>query len=161
VLKVKLIPARILLGSKSPFIGANKPNANGPEVIGPLWDSMSQMFFSLDLARDAWPVGVGAMWMDGTSDVDGAMIYFAGYEVNEVPEDLGGLEVLALAEGRYATTEHEGPMAELPGVISNFYAKVLPESGLERKPGIDLEIYYANEDPNLPPRVVIAAPLQA
>jgi predicted transcriptional regulator YdeE len=72
---------------------------------------------------------------------------------------LGGLELLVLEPSKYAFVEHNGPMSELPNVITNFYTKLLPESNLSRKAGIDLEIYYESEDSGLSPRVVIAAPL--
>ena len=120
---------------------------------------MSKIFFQLSLSRDANPVGVGAMWRDQGFEDDGSMIYFAGYEVHEVPEGLGGLEVLVLEPSNYAIVEYQGPMSELPATIKNFYTKLLPESNLERRVGMDLEIYHESEDPQLPPRVVIAAPI--
>jgi predicted transcriptional regulator YdeE len=159
MVEVAYFPSRILLGLQSPFISAASPNSNAAEVIGPLWGEMSKLFFSLDLSRDAYPLGVGAMWRDSSFETDGAMIYFAGYEVHEVPSKLGGLEVLVLDQTKYGFVEHRGPISELPKVITNFYSKLLSESGFERKVGIDLEIYFESEDPKLPPRVVIAAPL--
>ncbi|MFM2373588.1 MAG: hypothetical protein RJA75_484 [Actinomycetota bacterium] len=159
MLEIAELPARKLLGLSSPFISATSPNSNASEVIGPLWGEMSKKFFGLSLSRDDNPVGYGAMWRDEAFEVDGSMIYFAGYEVHSYPEDLGGLEALELRPTKYAFIEHEGPMSDLPGVITNFYTKLLPESGIQRVQGIDLEIYHENEDPQLPPRVVIAAPV--
>ena len=156
---VAAFPKRTLLGLKRSFISATSPNSNASQVIGPLWGEMSKKFFSMQLSRDDYPVGVGAMWRDEGFEQDGSMIYFAGYEVHEVPEDLGGLELLVLEPSKYAFVEHNGPMSELPNVITNFYTKLLPESNLSRKAGIDLEIYYESEDSGLSPRVVIAAPL--
>ena len=159
MLEVVELPRRTLLGLSRPFISATSPNSNAPQVIGPLWGEMSKVFFQLSLSREANPVGVGAMWRDQGFEEDGSMIYFAGYEVHEVPEDLGGLEVLALEPSNYAMVEHQGAMSELPATIKNFYSKLLPESNLERRVGMDLEIYHESEDPQLPPRVVIAAPI--
>ena len=158
-MQTSLLPARKLLGLSRPFISATSPNSNAPQVIGPLWGEMSKIFFQLSLSRDANPVGVGAMWRDQGFEDDGSMIYFAGYEVHEVPVDLGGLEVLVIEPSNYAMVEHQGPMSELPATIKNFYTKLLPESNLERRVGMDLEIYHESEDPQLPPRVVIAAPI--
>ena len=152
-------PKRTLLGLKRPFISATSPNSNAPQVIGPLWGEMSKKFFSMQLSRDDYPVGVGAMWRDEAFEQDGSMIYFAGYEVHEVPEDLGELELLVLEPTKYAFIEHNGPMSELPNVITNFYTKLLPESNLDRRVGMDLEIYHESEDPAVSPKVVIAAPL--
>ncbi len=159
MISTSIFPVRTLLGLSRPFISATSPNSNAPQVIGPLWGEMSKIFFQLSLSRDANPVGVGAMWRNEDFEEDGSMIYFAGYEVHEVPEDLGGLEVLALEPSNYALVEHQGPMSELPVTITNFYSKLLPESNLERRVGMDLEIYHESEDPQLPPRVVIAAPI--
>ena len=50
-------------------------------------------------------------------------------------------------------------MSELPGNITSFYKDLLPASGIERLDGIDLEIYHESENPEIPPRVVIAAPV--
>ena len=159
MVNVAEFPKRTLLGLKRPFISATSPNSNAPEVIGQLWGEMSKKFFSMQLSRDDYPVGVGAMWRDEAFEQDGSMIYFAGYEVHEVPVDLGGLEVLVIEPSNYALVEHQGPISELPATITNFYSKLLPESNLERRVGMDLEIYHESEDPQLPPRVVIAAPI--
>lgn len=153
------LPARTLIGLSRPFISASSSNSNADKVIGPLWGEMSKKFFSMTLKRDANPVGVGAMWRDVEFETDGSMIYFAGYEVHEVPEDLAGLELLEIPESKYAFVEHNGPIQELPSVITNFYTKLLPESNLNRRVGLDLEIYFENENPELAPRVVIAAPV--
>jgi predicted transcriptional regulator YdeE len=160
MLEIKELPARTLLGLSRPFISASNPNTNAPQVIGPLWGEMSKKFFGMKLLRSDYPVGVGAMWRDVEFETDGSMIYFAGYEVDVIPEDLDGLEVLVIDAGRYALVEHSGPMDQLSSVITNFYTKLLPESNLERRVGMDLEIYHENENPELPPRVVIAAPLE-
>lgn len=151
---------RMLLGLSRPFISATLPNSNASEVIGPLWGQMSKLYFSLALARSENPIGVGAMWRASDFAETGSMIYFAGYEVNEIPEELGGLEPLILESSKYAYVEHIGPISNLPQVITNFYTKLLPESNLPRKIGIDLEIYHESLDSDSPPRVVIAAPLQ-
>jgi len=39
-IEIKTLPSRILLGMKVPFISARHEGANGPQVIGPLWDEM-------------------------------------------------------------------------------------------------------------------------
>lgn len=119
---------------------------------------MSKLFFNMKLDRDANPVGYGAMWNDVDSE-PGSMIYFAGYEIFEIPEDLGGLEVLTLRPTKYAFIEHNGPMSELPAKITSFYADLLPASEVQRIDGIDLEIYHESENPELPPRVIVAAPV--
>ena len=158
MIQTELFPQKTLLGLSRPFISAIQPNSNASEVIGPLWGEMSKLFFSMKLDRDANPVGYGAMW----NDVDrepGSMIYFAGYEIFEIPEDLGGLEVLKLRLTKYAYIEHVGPMSELPAKITSFYTDLLPASEVQRIDGIDLEIYHESENPELPPRVIIAAPV--
>ena len=159
--EVKLgeFPKRTLLGLSRPFITFSKPNSNAPQVIGPLWGEMSKIFFSLKTDRDANPVGVGAMWCENGFEDSGEMTYFAGYEVNQVPEELGGLEVLVLEPTRYAWVEHTGPMHELPNAVSDFYSRQLPESGISRKQGIDLEIYYESDSESTPGKVVLAAPV--
>lgn len=158
MLSVELFPKRILLGLSKPFISATQPNSNASEVIGPLWAEMSKLFFSLKLDRDANPVGFGAMWNSAEAE-SGSMIYLAGYEIYRIPEDLGGLEILELEPTKYAFIAHNGPMSELPAKITSFYKDLLPASGIERVDGIDLEIYHESEDPEVPPRVVIAAPV--
>jgi predicted transcriptional regulator YdeE len=119
---------------------------------------MSKLFFSMKLDRDANPVGYGAMWND-VEDEPGSMIYFAGYEIFEIPEDLGGLEVLKLRPTKYAFIEHSGPMSDLPSKITSFYTEILPASGIQRIDGIDLEVYHESDNPELPTRVIVAAPV--
>ncbi|MCX8529261.1 MAG: GyrI-like domain-containing protein [Rhodoluna sp.] len=160
MIQIRELEERLLLGMSRPFISAASSDSNGPQVIGPLWQEMSSKFFGMKLERSANPIGVGAMWRDEGFLETGAMIYFAGYEVDELPENHNGLEALTVAKGKFATVEHSGPMNELPEVITRFYTQQLPESGLERRVGMDLEIYYESENPNEFPRVVIAAPLQ-
>ena len=158
MIQTELFPQKTLLGLSRPFISAIQPNSNASEVIGPLWGEMSKLFFSMKLDRDANPVGYGAMWNDVESE-PGPMIYFAGYEIFEIPEDLGGLEVLKLRPTKYAYIEHVGPMSELPAKITSFYTELLPASGIQRIDGIDLEIYHESNDPELPPKVIVAAPV--
>ena len=157
MLQTELFPQRTLIGLSRPFISATQENSNAATVIGPLWAEMSKLFFSMKLDRDANPVGYGAMWkIEGEP---GSMLYFAGYGINQIPEDLGGLEVLTLRPTKYAFIEHIGPMSELPAKIKSFYSDLLPSSGIQRVDGIDLEIYHENENPELPPRVIVAAPV--
>lgn len=158
MIQTALFPEKTLLGLGRPFISATQPNSNASEVIGPLWAEMSKLFFSMSLSRDANPVGYGAMWNDVDGE-PGAMMYFAGYEIHEIPEDLGGLEVLALDETKYAFIEHNGPMSELPQKIKAFYTEHLPSSNFKRIDGIDLEIYHESDNSELPPRVIVAAPV--
>jgi predicted transcriptional regulator YdeE len=158
MIQTELFPQKTLLGLSRPFISAIQPNSNASEVIGPLWGEMSKLFFSIKLDRDANPVGYGAMWNDLKGE-PGSMIYFAGYEIFEIPEDLGGLEVLKLRPTKYAYIEHTGPMSELPAKITSFYTELLLASGIQRIDGIDLEIYHESNDPELPPRVIVAAPV--
>ncbi len=158
MVEISEFSGRTLLGLSRPFLAASHPNSNAPEVIGPLWGEMSAIFFKLTLARSANPVGVGAMWPDVSGEA-GSMIYFAGYEIDAVPEDSGSLEVLELEPGRYAFVEHVGPMSELPSAVRSFYSTALPQSGEQGRPGMDLEIYSYPDDPAEPARVVIAAPV--
>ena len=158
MIQTELFPQKTLLGLSRPFISAIQPNSNASEVIGPLWGEMSKLFFSMKLDRDANPVGYGAMWNDVESE-PGSMIYFAGYEIFEIPEDLGGLEVLKLRPTKYAYIEHVGPMSELPAKITSFYTELLPASDVQRIEGIDLEIYHESDNPELPPKVIVAAPV--
>ena len=158
MIQTELFPQKTLLGLSRPFISAIQPNSNASEVIGPLWGEMSKLFFSMKLDRDANPVGYGAMWNDVESE-PGPMIYFAGYEIFEIPEDLGGLEVLKLRPTKYAYIEYVGPMSELPAKITSFYTELLPASDVQRIDGIDLEIYHESDNPELPPKVIVAAPV--
>lgn len=149
----------LILGLQKPFISANHPGSNAPQVVGPLWDEMSKLFFQLPISHKPDFRGVGAMWLSG-SDVPGEMIYFAGYEVSEVPEELNGLEVLNIPEANYAFVVHSGGMAGLPETTVNFYSNQLPKSGLERVVGMDLEIYGDNDENGMPTTVTICAPIK-
>ena len=158
MIEISEFPNRVLLGLSRPFIAATQPNSNAADVIGPLWQQMSKLFFSMELNRDPSPLGIGSMSLD-KSGKKGSMTYFAGYEVHSVPEDLGGLGVLVLEPAKYAFITYEGPMSELQRVITNFYSKLLPESGIERREGLDLEIYLETYDPEPKTIVTIAAPV--
>ena len=158
MIKVEKLPARTLLGLSRPFIAASHPDSNASSVVPPLWGEMSKLYFGMKLDRSANPLGVGAMWPDGSGE-SGRMIYFAGYEVSSVPEDLGGLEVLEIEAANYAFVEHLGSMDVLPSVIADFYTNLLPNSGLQRRDGMDLELYTENEDASQPMLATIAAPV--
>ena len=153
-----ILPNRILLGLKRNFISASHENSNAQEVIGPLWGDMSWQYFQLPLKRDDFPLGIGAMWEDGSGE-PGAMVYFAGYEVKEVPEDLGGLEILNIPEGKYAFATHSGPMSGLPQTVTSFYADQFPKSEFRRRPGMDLEIYSEVDESGMPTKVLVAVPV--
>jgi AraC family transcriptional regulator len=155
-IEIQTIPRRTLLGMKAPFIAARHEGANGPQVIGPLWDEMSKHYFGMQLNRAEWPLGIGVMWNADEDGSSGEMFYFAGYEVFDVPEDLGELEVLILEEEKYAYVTHIGPMSEMPQTVVSFYSDLLPNSQLQRRPGFDLEIY---EEVGPTAKVVIAAPV--
>lgn len=158
MVEISVLPARTVLGLKANFLAASHENSNAQEVIGPLWGEMSYQYFNLTLDRDAYPLGVGAMWDDGSGE-PGAMVYFAGYEIKSIPEDLGGLEVLEIPEGKYAFVTHEGPLAELPKTVTAFYSSDLPNSGLVRRRGMDLEIYSEIGESGFPTKVIVAAPI--
>jgi predicted transcriptional regulator YdeE len=157
--EVQELEPRIILGLKVSFISASHEGSNAHLVIGPLWQEMSKLFFSLKPESSIYPNGVGAMWPD-ESGTPGSMYYFAGYEVSDVPEDLGGLEVLHLEGGKYAFVTHLGPMSDLSNSVIDFYTRVLPESNLPRRAGIDLELYREEESDGDISKVIIAAPVQ-
>lgn len=149
-------PERLVLGLSVRFISMQQPNSNAAEKIGPLWGQMSSLFFNLPEPIAENPIGVGAMWPvdDGAP---GEMLYFAGYEVEQLPEGLGGLEVLEIPAGEYAFATHRGPLYELSSTVQDFYTNKLPSSKLARRRGMDLEIYLATGENS---EVVIAAPIE-
>jgi predicted transcriptional regulator YdeE len=153
-----IFPQRILLGLKANFIAASHENSNAQEVIGPLWGEMSWRFFQVPVARDDFPLGIGAMWED-ESGQPGAMVYFAGYEVKEVPADLGGLEILEIPEGRYAYVTHSGAVSGLPATVTAFYSTQFPQSDFQRRAGMDLEIYSEVDESMTPTKVLVAVPV--
>lgn len=159
MVEIAVFPGRFLVGAKATFIAAGHQNSNGPVVIGQLWAEMSREFFQLDLARDEFPVGIGAMWPT-ESGVAGEMTYFAGYEVSALPESLDELESLELDAGSYAFVSHTDGMATLSQTVERFYSQVLPESGLARRWGMDLEVYQDPDESGTPQTVLIAAPVQ-
>lgn len=149
---------RIILGLKAKFIAASNENSNAQTVIGQLWGEMSWRFFQVKVARDDFPLGIGAMWED-ESGQPGAMVYFAGYEVKEVPPDLGGLEILEIPEGRYAYVTHIGAVSELPATVTAFYSTQFPQSDFQRRAGMDLEIYSEVDESMTPTKVLVAVPV--
>jgi predicted transcriptional regulator YdeE len=158
MIKVEEFAGRIVLGLRADFISIHHENSNAHEVIGPLWGQMSQRFFALELPGAEKAIGVGAMW-NTDSGVPGEMTYFAGYEVESVPDELGGLEVLRIPTGRFAYVTHRGPLQALGETVSEFYTKSLPESGIARREGMDLEIYQEIDHENSTSTVIVAAPV--
>jgi predicted transcriptional regulator YdeE len=158
MIEIADFPNRVLLGLSRPFIAATQPGSNASDVIPPLWGEMSKIFFGMEFPLDPNPLGVGALWNDESGSV-GDMIYFAGYEVSAVPENIDNLEVLVLEPSKYAFITYEGPMSELSEVITNFYTTLLPESGIPRREGMDLELYLETYDPQPKTIVTIAAPI--
>ena len=152
------LPPRTILGMRCKVTPVVAGGANTPNVIGELWQSVSTKFFSLSIDRDDYPLGVGAMWPAGIAP-DGEMIYFAGYEVSQLPQELSGLESLNIPGGRYAALTHDGPMSTLPETVASFYADKLPKSGFERRAGMDLELYLETGAPDFTSSTVIAAPV--
>lgn len=156
MIEIQELPARTIIGMSRPFIPAVEPGSNAPSVIGPLWGEMSKVFFGLNATDNEYPIGVGAMW---PSDRSGEMIYFAGYEVAEVPESLGGLEVLQIAAGKFATVTHTDSLDTMSQTVTAFYSDLLPISGLQRRDGVDLELYIETGAPDFSSKAVIAAPI--
>lgn len=156
MIEIQELPARTLIGMSRPFIPAVEPGSNAPSVIGPLWGEMSKVFFGLNATDNEYPIGVGAMW---PSERDGEMIYFAGYEVAEATEGLGGLEVLRITAGKYAAVTHTASMEALPQTVAKFYSEWLPDSGLQRRDGADLELYIETGAPDFSSTAIIAAPV--
>ncbi len=158
MIEIVEFPERIIMGMARPFIPALAAGANAPEVIAPLWAEMSKLFFSAPFPKDYYPVGVGAMW-PSESSLPNEMNYFAGYEVAEVPMDLGGLDVLRIPAGKYAAVTHSESMQSIPQTVAAFYSDLLPNSGLQRRHGMDLEIYIETGAPDFSSKAVIAAPI--
>ena len=157
MIEISQQPARKLLGLSANFIGATHVGANGPQIIGPLWGRVSQLFFARPELEDTNPIGIGAMWPVSGGQI-GEMTYFAGYEIDTVPKDLAGLELLELETGKYAQVTHIGPMSSLPATVVDFYSKLPNEASITRRQGIDLEIYLQVGEVS---KVVIAAPIFA
>ena len=151
-------PERKIVGLKRHFIGAGHPNSNAMQVIGPLWGEMSKLFFSLGLTDDEYPLGVGAMW-PAESGEPGEMTYFAGYEVVDADRDLGGLEALTVPAGNYASMTHPGSMENFSETVVSFYTDLLPNSGHQRRDGMDLELYIETGAPDFSSKAIIAAPI--
>lgn len=158
MIEVIEFPSRTIVGFKRNFIGAGHPNSNAMQVIGPLWGEMSKLFFSLGLTDDEYPLGVGAMW-PAESGEPGEMTYFAGYEVLPADKDLGGLEALNVPAGNYASMTHPGSMENFSETVVSFYTDFLPNSGLQRRAGIDLELYIETGAPDFSSKAIIAAPI--
>jgi predicted transcriptional regulator YdeE len=158
MIEVLDFPARIIVGLKRNFIGASHPNSNAMQVIGPLWGEMSKQFFPLGLADSEYPLGVGAMW-PAESGEPGEMTYFAGYEVVEAGKDLGGLEVLHIPASKYAAVTHTDSLETLSETVISFYSDLLPNSGHQRREGMDLELYIETGAPDFSSKAVIAAPI--
>lgn len=158
MIEVIEFPQRTIVGLKRNFIGAGHPNSNAMQVIGPLWGEMSKKFFSLGLTDDEYPLGVGAMW-SAESGEPREMTYFAGYEVTDTDRDLGGLEALTVPVGNYASLTHDGSMETFSETVISFYSALLPNSGHQRREGMDLELYIETGAPDFSSKVIIAAPI--
>lgn len=158
MIEVIQFPERKIVGLKRNFIGAGHPNSNAMQVIGPLWGEMSKLFFSLGLTDDEYPLGVGAMWPAESGEPE-EMTYFAGYEVTEVGEELGGLEALTVPAGNYASMTHPGSMENFSETVIFFYSDLLPNSGHQRRAGMDLELYIETGAPDFSSKAIIAAPI--
>ena len=158
MIEVIEFPSRTIVGLKRNFIGAGHPNSNAMQVIGPLWGEMSKLFFGLGLTDDEYPLGVGAMW-PAESVEPGEMTYFAGYEVVDADRDLGGLEALTVPAGNYASMTHPGSMENFSETVVSFYTDLLPNSGHQRRNGMDLELYIETGAPDFSSKAIIAAPI--
>ena len=158
MIEVIEFPSRTIAGLKRNFIGAGHTNSNAMQVIGPLWGEMSKLFFSLGLTDDEYPLGVGAMW-PAESGEPGEMTYFAGYEVLAADKDLGDLEALTVPAGNYASMTHPGSMENFSETVVSFYTDLLPNSGHQRRAGMDLELYIETGAPDFSSKAIIAAPI--
>lgn len=158
MIEVISFPERTIVGLKRNFIAAGHPNSNAMQVIGPLWGEMSKRFFPLGLTDDEYPLGVGAMWPSESGE-PGEMTYFAGYEVTDVAQNLGGLECLRIPAGKYAAVTHTDSLETLSETVISFYSDLLPNSGHQRRDGMDLELYIETGAPDFSSKAVIAAPI--
>ena len=106
-----------------------------------------------------WAVGVMTPAKD--SDVPGAMEYFAGLVIEEMPEYHPGLQKLEVPAGLFSVCEHIGSVDELGETTQWFYSDYLPGSGAKWREAAHLEVYDERFDPESDHSVVmICAPIE-
>ncbi len=142
-IKVAEFLARTLIGKSADFYGAMSPKFNGQEVLGPVWGEMNSLREPLGLPERTTMVGATRTAASTEPDL---MNQFIGYEVDVVPADLKGLEVLEIPAGLFAYVEHVGSMDGLVNSVRGFYAELNSIEGFEQVAGLHLEIYDARFD---------------
>lgn len=152
------MPKRILIGLDADFYGAMSPKFNGQEKLSPVWGAMQQK--KIEFGFGPATVMVGATRAaEGASD--GLLNQFVGIQVEELPADLRGLNVLEIPAGTFATFEHIGGMEKLVESTQEFYNELLPDMGCTVDNGLHLEIYDERFDLNRADSIMlIAAPIK-
>ena len=138
-----------LVGLQADFYGGMSPKFNGQEILGPLWGKLNALIAELALPVGQMVAATGA----AKSGEEGLLNQFAGLIVDQVPEDLAGLEVLHLPKVKLAVTEHIGAMDKFMETLGHFYSELLPKSGLTllEPERFEFEIYdqrFSLTDPN-------------
>jgi AraC family transcriptional regulator len=158
MVEIMELPEYKVLGMSAKILSAMHPESKAQETIGPLWGEASWRYFGMELDREDWPLGLGVMKADPEGEM-GSLIYLAGYEVRDFPDDLGELESLVVPAGKYATVTHEGPLSEMPKTVLAFYSEQLMQSGVQMREGFHLELYTEVDENGSPTKVIIAAPI--
>ena len=153
------LPNMTLIGLSGPFLGLMSPTPNGHDVIPGIWGQLFDALEEADEFEFGWAVGVMTPAKD--SDVPGAMEYFAGLVIEEMPEYHPGLQKLEVPAGLFSVCEHIGSVDELGETTQWFYSDYLPGSGAKWREAAHLEVYDERFDPERDHSVVmICVPIE-
>ena len=97
-----------------------------------------------DLPKDSTAYGVS----NPLTDSPGMLKYVAGVEVDSTYIAQEGFELVTIPAGNYLELKHIGNISNLGQSYGEAYGVAFVQSGLEMRPGPQLEIYDANLNPN-------------
>lgn len=131
--------------------GALYEGKNENQEIAVMWGEFDQQVGRIQAVKDAPFYGVCEM---DESMVDGAFRYVAGVQIarpEDAPPEFFQIHVPA---GKYAVFKHTGALDGLRNTYESIYQEWLPQSGLKRAPGPDLEVYTEEFDAFKPSSVL-------
>lgn len=134
-------PAMSFVGLHSAFIHALSPEANGPTVLGPLWQQFIQRIGDIPdrVGEETYGLVYGLPLAD-RAHAD-QLEYIAAAQVRDGAEVPDGMIRYSTPAAKFAVFVHKGPISQISDTIEYAYRSWLPESGFEHAGVADVELY--------------------
>ncbi len=140
-----------VVGMHTKFIHALSPDANGHEIIGPLWGAFGPHMPTIP-NRVGADVSHGVMYAEEEKSHPDELHYIAGVPVSSFDDVPEGMVTREIPAGTYAVFTLKGPLTQFGRWCEQMYREWLPASAYEHGGGEDLEQYderFCFDDPEV------------